>query len=122
MSYKTTWAKRTEYDGVTVTRSTLPKIALDAGLKLAGAAVMYGLGTLIGEGMDHIVYLKEWIPQVVNYVSGIDVYGNIDGLMGLLGAIHGLIKSGIHLDDETLEAKKLVLTPIELKLRKKSSP
>ena len=62
MSYKTetTWARRTEYDnGVTLTRITLPKTALDLGLKVAGAAVMYGLGNLVGEVMDHIPYLNK---------------------------------------------------------------
>ena len=91
MVYKTetTWAKRTQHDnGVTVTRTTLPKAALDLGLKVAGAAAMYGIGRLVGEGMDHIPYLNEWIPQAVTYVSAIDIRGNIDGLVGLLGGIN----------------------------------
>lgn len=117
MSYKTetTWAKRTEHNnGITVTRSTLPKTALDLGLKVAGAAAMYGIGRLVGEGVDHIPYLNEWIPQVVDYVSAIDIQGNIDGLVGLMGGIYGLSKSGVHLDDKTLEAKEIALTPIHL--------
>lgn len=120
MAYKTetNWAKRTQYDnGVTVTRTTLPKAALDLGLKVAGAAAMYGIGRLVGEGMDHIPYLNEWIPQAVNYVSAIDIQGNIDGLVGLLGGLYGLSKSGVHLNDKTLEAKEIALTPIHLKLK-----
>ena len=50
-----------------------------------GFSVTYGLGALVGEGMDHIPYISEFIPQAVNFVSGIDVKGNLDGLVGLLG-------------------------------------
>ncbi|PIN73767.1 hypothetical protein COV20_06120 [Candidatus Woesearchaeota archaeon CG10_big_fil_rev_8_21_14_0_10_45_16] len=108
---ETDWARRTKYDnGVTVTRQKHP--ILNLALTAGGALAMYGIGRLVGEGVDHIPYLNEWIPAAVNYVSGIDVSGNIDGLMGLLGGLYGVRESGIKLDDETLELEKLALTPI----------
>ena len=117
MAYRTEtkWAKRTEYDnGITVTRYTWKKRAWDLVLKASGAVMMYGLGRLVGEGMDHIPHINEWIPQAVDYVSGINVYGNLDGLVGLLGVISGFNKSGIRLGEKTLEAKKIVATPFSL--------
>jgi len=77
---------------------------------------MYGIGRLVGEGIDHVPYLKELIPQAVNYVSGIDIKGNIDGLAGILGGIYGLSKSGITLDKKTLKATKAYAAPITLTL------
>jgi len=62
--------------------------------------------------MDHIPVIKEWIPQFLDYASGIDVQGNLDGLFGIFGGIYGAAKSGVHLDDLTLQAKKIALYPI----------
>jgi hypothetical protein len=117
MSYvtKTDWASRTEYDsGHSLTRMTVKKMAIDSVLKIAGGAVMYSAGRLLGEGIDNVPYLNEWIPQVVKYVSGIEVQNSVDGLGGLAGLIYGVAKSGVSLDDESLEIKKISVAPFYL--------
>ena len=118
MVYRTAndWLVKTERDfyGITLTtqRPTLKKTICDLALKSAGAAAMFGIGSLVGEVADHISYLNTWIPQAIDYVSGIDVAGNLDGLVGLLGGLYGLRKSGVRLDKYTLEVKEVALTPV----------
>ena len=103
---ETDWAKRTVYDnGVTLTRNK--KVLLNTALVIGGTAVMYGIGRLVGEGLDHVPYLQQWIPNAVDYVSGINIQGNIDGLMGLLGGLYGLNNSGIKLNKETLTPREI---------------
>ncbi len=111
---KTKWETITEYDnGWIIKRPTAKKRALDLSLKVAGATVFYGLGMLAGEVMDNIPYINQWIPQAVDYVSGIDVAGNLDGLVGLLGAVYGSRTSGTEiLEDKPNQLQKVSLTPL----------
>lgn len=110
---ETNWARRIEYgneDSVTIQKHSILNLALTAG----GVLAMYGIGRLVGDGVDHIPYLNELIPAAVNYVSGINVSGNIGGLMGLLGGLYGAIGSGITINDKTLKLEKITVTPISL--------
>jgi len=123
MAYKTAsdWEVKTQRNvgGIKLTtrRPTLKKAVCDLALKGAGAAAMFGIGALIGEVADHIPYINTLIPQVIDYVSGIDVAGNLDGLVGILGGVYGLSRSGVKVDEDTLRAKEAVLTPLHLNLR-----
>lgn len=114
------WKMITHYDnGITVKIPNTKKIALDLGLKVAGAAVMYGLGRVIGEAMDYTPYLNEWIPQAVNCVSGIDIKGNLGGLVGLIGAVSGLNRSGTEtFEDDPNKLEKIKVRPFEFTLNR----
>ncbi|MBI4147323.1 hypothetical protein HY494_01580 [Candidatus Woesearchaeota archaeon] len=117
---KHAWKKETRYNnGIKFTRPTAQKIALDLGLKAAGAIVMYGLGKLVGEGMDYVPYLNEWIPRAIDYVSGIDVKGNLDGLVVLMGAVDGLNRSGTEtFEDDYNRLETIELSPIKFTVKK----
>ncbi len=121
MGYTTraNWKTITRYDtGETLTRPNAKKVALDLGLKVAGTAACYGIGMLVGELMDNIPYINQWIPQAVDYVSGIDVAGNLDGLVGLLGGLYGLSNSGTEtFEDNPNKLQKVELSPIKLTLK-----
>lgn len=95
------------------TKSSVATV-VDLGLRVAGTAAMYGIGMLGGEILDQIPVLNEAAYNVVNYLSGIDVTGNLDGLVGLAGAVSGFIGSGIKLDDNSMELKSLSLKPLTL--------
>lgn len=92
---------------------------LDFGLSAGSAVLMYYAGRLVGHGLDHVPYVKEWIPDAINYISGINVHGNIQGLMGVLSGIHGLEKSGIELNQKSLKPERYCLYPFYLKCREK---
>ena len=97
-----------EYGILKKTIKTIDKYSLDFGSRACGFGIMYGLGGLVGERMDHIPYINELIPQAVNYVFGIDVKGNLDGLVRLVGEIYGVLKSGVRTYGEPIE---VVITP-----------
>ena len=91
------------------------KFALDLTLKTVGAGVCYGLGLLVGEAMDHVPYLSQWIPQAVDYLSGIDIQNNLDGVMGLVGAVGGLKHSGTTtFEDDPGSLETICVAPIKL--------
>ena len=81
-------------------------------LKAGGAVCTYYLCRTLGEGIDHIPDVNQIIPHMVNYVSGLDIQGHIDGLTGLLGGIYGWRHSGMNLDSDTLKPKRYVLQPL----------
>ncbi len=113
------WKTETRYNnGIKFIRPNAQKIALDLGLKVAGATAMYGLGKLVGEGMDYVPYLNEWIPRAVDYVSGIDVKGNLDGLVALLGVVYGLNRSGTETSDDYNKLETIEVSPIRVTFRK----
>jgi len=116
---KANWKTVTKYDnGVILTRPNAKKVALDLGLKVAGAVVCYELGTLIGELMDHIPYINQWVPQAVDFVSGIKVAGNLDGLVGLLSGIYGWGNSGTEtFEDNPDKLHTIELSPLKVTLR-----
>jgi len=116
---RTLWKNITQYDnGISLTTPTFTKITLDLGLKVAGTAVCYGIGTLVGEIADQIPYLNQWIPQAVNHVSGINVEGNLHGLVALLGGLYGFANSGTKVsEDNPSKLEKIELSPASIKLR-----
>ena len=74
--------------------------ALSLGLKLMGGTICYYAGMGVGEIMDQLPYVREIIPQTVDYLSNIDIAGNIDGLVALIGAATGIKTSGTELSEE----------------------
>ncbi len=113
---RTRWKNITKYDsGLSLTTPTLRNVAVDFGLKFAGAAVCYGLGALVGEAMDHITYVNYFIPDAVHYVSKINVEGNLDGLFGLLGLIYGGKNSGIKISEKDPDKiERVTLSPVSI--------
>jgi hypothetical protein len=90
---------------------------VDLGLKVAGAAAFYGLGLLVGELMNHFSYIKEAVPHAINYVSGINVVGNLDGLVGLLGGVYGFVKSGTETAIDPHYLRSITFGPVKVNLK-----
>ena len=110
---ETRWAVRTTWDnGNTFTRHK--GYLLDFALTMGGTLAMYGLGRLVGKGVDHTPYLQEWFPQSIKLVSGLDVSGHVDGLLALLCGGYGFAKSGLSLNDKTLELEGISLAGIRV--------
>lgn len=77
------------------------KKALNLGLIAAATILAYSCGRIAGELIDQIPYINEWIPHAVNYISGIDVKSNLDGVGGLVGIAYGLkCKPSIKISEE----------------------
>lgn len=114
----TDWGKKRVSDnGISkVTTYTLRKTAADIGLGVVGGAAMYGLGLLAGDLLDQVPDVKDILPTIVNHLSGIDVRGNLDGLVGLIGAFYGFATTGLKLNDDTMLPEKIVTPIIDLEL------
>ena len=95
------WKTVTHHNCVTLTKSNLNKIGLDVGLKVVGGIACYGIGWGLGEIMDQIPYLNTWIPQAIDSISGIQVAGNLDGLVGLICGLTGIVSSGTETNVDT---------------------
>lgn len=96
-------------------KPTFRKMALDLGLKTAGAVACYTVGTIAGDVMEHVPYLSQGVSQAINYVSDINIEGNLGGLMGLVGGIYGLKKSGSEIcKDDPSRLEKIQLGPVKL--------
>ncbi len=112
------WMTVTYFGNGQFSRPNAKKVALDLSLKVAGAALCYGIGTLVGDALECIPYLNEWIPQAVNYVSDIDVAENLDGLVGLMAGVNGFRKSGTRVDPDNIERLKYInLAPVKVVIR-----
>lgn len=83
------------------------KIALDLGMKVIGCTALYWLGQGAGELMDHIPGVREYVPQLMEYISGVDFTGNLNGLMGCVGIAAGLKASGIETEFQEMESGDL---------------
>ena len=103
------WETKILYADGSISRTpTKRKQALDLSLKIAGAFAFYWIGRGIGEGLDNIPYISEWVPHFVNYhLPGADITDKIDRIVGLAGAVYGLIKSNSnvhHYDPNKIES------------------
>jgi hypothetical protein len=78
-------------------------------LKIASGATCYGLGLLAGEMMDYA-----GIDHAVNFLSGLNVENNLDGIVGLLGAVQGISKSGAKINKADRDVfSEITLYPIK---------
>jgi hypothetical protein len=96
--------------------ATLPsklKMVSKLGLSIAGGTLMYELGLGVGALIEQIPAVAEYISSGIEYISGLEVKGNITGVSGLAGAIYGVLDSGIKLD-ENLDFDKIRITPISI--------
>jgi len=85
MIAKTYWETHISTERRTYRIPRAKKLALDLSLGTAGAIFCWGIGSAVGEAMDHIPYISQWIPQAVDHISGINVKDNLNGLVGILG-------------------------------------
>ena len=98
--------------GFTTQFPTRVNVGLDVGLRLGGGVLMYCVGALVGEAMEHISLLGEWIPWLSPYVST-QYHSERPGIVtGLSTAVYGMIKSGVRVSEDTLSLEQLTLTPI----------
>jgi hypothetical protein len=106
------WAIKKEFDnGVSITSPKAKKVVYDLGLKIGGAIVTYWVGRAIGEVFEYIPYINEAATHAVDFISGIDIKGNLGELTALLFGAAGFAKSGIRLNKETLEFEGARLMP-----------
>ena len=89
------WETKIRYADGSISRTpTKRKQALDLSLKIAGAFAFYWIGRGVGEGLDNLPYVNEWIPNFVNYhIPGIDITDKLDRIVGILGGVYGFIKT-----------------------------
>lgn len=114
----TEWYNIKKKGTVTIAYPTTKTALIDLGLRIGGCVAMYGIGLLVGDILNNIPYVNQTIPDAVKYVSHIDVEGNLDGLLALVGGIYGYAKSGLKLDKTKAVVKKIVCTPVTFTLRK----
>ena len=78
------------------------KYVADLGLKVTGAALGYGVGWLVGETIEHIPYIRDGVQYIVDFI-GIGTDLSLDALVARLGALDGLVNSGLRLCKRDLE-------------------
>ena len=65
--------------------------------------------------MEQSSSIHNAVSQTVDYVSGIDVSNNLDGLVGLISGLYGAINSGTKTrKDNPNKLEKIELSPFKI--------
>jgi hypothetical protein len=89
--------------------------ASDLSLIAVGTGIGYGIGHLLGVGLEHIPHIADTITEVMRVTSNIEMHNHISGVAGLIGGLAGLRRSGLYLD-ENLEPKKIGIFPFRIEI------
>lgn len=82
------------------------------GLPILGGALGYLVGLGAGELAEHIPYMNEYLVKGAQFVSGLNLNGDLGGVGGLAGLVYGAINSGMKLDHNELVPKEVKCGPI----------
>ncbi len=112
MTNKEEWVVTKYWHGLPITVGTRKTHSINLGLKVLGAAAMAGIGALCGEAMEHLPYVAEYVPRIMETALGIGAE-NLSGAGALVGAAFGYGKSGLYIGKDSREPYIATLPVLE---------
>ena len=107
---KSYWARRIKIQGIDVILPRPLKIGLDTVLMITGALASYFSGYIIGLAFDNMPNVNETIPNIINYISGIDIRRNVHGFFAATGGLYGMFSSGSYVNRNNLRLENAVIS------------